>query len=326
MGSAALLADGMAVFTGDHQIRSRPAGPLAKALTDLGATARSTRSNGCAPIVVEGRLNGGVTTIEAVTSQYLTSLLMCTPLADNDSTIRVSLLNEAPYVEITLDWLKRQGITIQHDSLTEFHVPGGQQYKPVNRRIPGDFSSATFFLAAGAIGANDVTCVGLDMTDTQGDKAVIDYLRQMGAKVDVSNNQVRIRPGSLTGCEIDLNATPDALPMMAVLACFAQGTTRLVNVPQARLKETDRIAVMREELEKMGAIINEMPDGLEISQSELHGAHVDGHDDHRVVMSLAIAGTNATGSTVINGYEAVSITYPGFLEALTRIGGRAHTG
>lgn len=322
MGSAALLSEGMVVFTGDHQIRSRPAGPLCQSLCDLGASVRSTRGNGCAPLVVEGRLSGGKTSIKAVTSQYLSSLLMCCPLAENDSTIKVPLLNEAPYVNITLDWLERQGIHVEWDDFTEFHIPGGQSYKPVDRRIPGDFSSATFFLAAGALPGNAIDSVGLDMTDTQGDKAVVDYLMQMGAEIEVKEGRVSVRAAKLVGCELDLNATPDALPMMAALACFAEGTTRLVNVPQARLKETDRISVMKEELEKLGAKIEELEDGLVIHQSQLHGAEVQGHDDHRVVMALAIAATQIREETVIHGYEAVAITFPGFAEALETLGGQ----
>ena len=322
LGSSALMKKGLAVFTGDAQIRLRPAGPLAQSLNDLGADVRSTCGNGCAPFVVEGRLRGGETTIEAVTSQYLTSLLINTPLAERDTRIHVAVLNERPYVELTLDWLRRQGIRLVHEGLEEFHVPGGQTYAPVERRIPGDFSSGTFFLAAGALGNNAVDVLGLDMGDTQGDRAVVDYLRAMGAGVTMRDDGIRVQARELCGCEIDLNATPDALPMMAVLGCFAKGTTRLVNVPQARLKETDRITVMRMELERLGARIEELQDGLVVQESALHGAAVDGHGDHRVVMALAVAGTMLSEPTTIHGYEAVSVTYPGFTEALRRLGGK----
>ncbi len=324
MGSCALLREGKAVLTGDEQIQRRPAGPLAQSLCDLGAKAFSQRGDGCAPFEIAGTLRGGETSIEAVTSQYLSSLLMCTPLAEGDSTIRVPLLNERPYVRITLDWLARQGIRIEHnDDLSEFHIPGGQSYAPVDRRIPGDFSSATFFLCAGALPENDIVCRGLDYADTQGDKAVIEYLRQMGAEVTVEKEEIRVKSADLHGCELDLNATPDALPMMAVLGCFAEGETRLVNVPQARMKETDRIAVMCEELEKLGADIEELKDGLIVRESKLQGASVDGHADHRVVMALAIAATHIDGETTIEGAEAMDITYPGFVEALAGLGGIA---
>jgi 3-phosphoshikimate 1-carboxyvinyltransferase len=270
---------------------------------------------------VGGRLRGGRTSIEAVTSQYLSSLLICTPLGDGDSVIDVPLLNEQPYVHITLDWLARTGIRLERDELKQFRVPGRQQYRPTDVRVAADFSSATFFLAAGALKGNDLLVRGLDMNDPQGDKAVVDYLRQMGASVEIRPEGIHVGPGDLTGCEIDMNATPDALPMMAVVGCFAKGTTRLVNVPQARLKETDRIAVMAAELSKMGAKITELPDGLVIEQSDLRPADVHGHDDHRVVMSLAIAGCLIPGGTRISSAEAMSVTFPTFLECVHGLGG-----
>lgn len=321
VGSAALLEQGMAVFTGDHQIRSRIIGPLAASLNELGASVVSTRGNGKAPLVVGGRLRGGHTSIEAVTSQFVTSLLINAPLATGDSVIDVPLLNERPYVHITLDWLARGGIALERKELDWFRIPGGQRYRPIDVRVPADFSSATFFLAAGALGDNDVLLRGLDLTDAQGDKAVIEYLRRMGARIDIETDGIRVRPGRLVGCEIDMNATPDALPMMAVVACFTEGRTSLVNVPQARLKETDRIAVMREELSKMGGRITERPDGLVIEGSALRAAEVDGHHDHRVVMSLAVAGSMLDGITRISTAEAADVTFPTFVRCMSGLGG-----
>lgn len=324
LGTCSLLRSGEAVLTGDAQIQRRPSGVLAASLNDLGARVRSHRENGCPPFTVAGRIRGGQTSIEATSSQYLTSLLLCTPLADGDSVIRVPLLYEVPYVEITLDWLRKQAIKLEYGpDYTEFHVPGGQMFRAFDRRIPGDFSSATFFLAAGALGDNEVVSRGLDRSDTQGDRAVLDYLQQMGADVADRDGGIAVRGRGLTGCEIDLNATPDALPMMAVLGCFARGETRLVNVPQARQKETDRIAVMCEELTTLGADVEELPDGLVIRESKLRGAHVDGHGDHRVVMSLAIAGMCIPGETVIAGADAAAVTYPAFVAHLQSIGGDA---
>lgn len=324
LGSCALLRAGKATLTGDEQVQRRPSDPLVQSLNDLGARIVSQRVNGCPPFDVAGTLRGGRTSLEATSSQYLSSLLMSTPLAENDSDIDVPLLHERPYVGITLDWLERQGVAVDAaDDWSAFHVPGGQQYQPVNRRIPADFSSATFFLVAGALPGNDVECLGLDYNDTQGDKAVVEYLREMGADVEITLNAIRIRAKELNGCELDLNATPDALPMMAVLACFAQGETRLVNVPQARQKETDRIAVMCQELRKLGADIEELEDGLVIRESRLRGGLVDGHGDHRVVMALAIGASQAEGHTTILGSEAVGITFPTFIDALGDLGGHA---
>ncbi len=321
-GSAALISEGLAVFTGDDQIRRRPIGPLAQSLNDLGASVTSTLGNGCAPLVVGGRLRGGKTSIEAVSSQYLTGLLMACPLAEGDSEIDVPLLNEKPYVHMTLDWLESSGIRVERNELKWFRVPGGQRYRPFSRRVAADFSSATFFLAAGVLGDNDVLVRGLDLNDQQGDKAVIDYLRRMGARIDVQPDGIRVRPGELKGCEIDLNATPDALPMMAVVGCFARGKTLLVNVPQARLKETDRIAVMTAELSRMGAKIRERPDGLEIEPSRLKPAEVYGHHDHRVVMALAVAASAVEGRTVIHTAEAMAVTFPTFVDCMSQLGGR----
>ena len=327
-GTSLYLAAGIAAlagtdveFTGDEQIRRRPVKALLDALSDLGA---STYIEGNSPpFTIKGPLTGGKTSIECPTSQYLSSLLLCTPLADGDSTIEVPLLMEKPYVEITLRWLDRQGIRYENNDFKHFIIPGGQKYKSFNEPIPGDFSSAAFPLCAAAVTGSELTLAGLDMSDSQGDKAVIGYLREMGCSIDApeTGGPITIRgPEKLKAVELDLNDTPDALPAMAVAACFADGESRLYNVPQARLKETDRIAVMQQELSKLGADIEEMPDGLIIRGGRpLTGCSVEGHGDHRVVMSLAVAALGCIGETVISDAEAVDITYPGFFKQLEKI-------
>lgn len=324
LGVCSLILEGQVVLTGDAQIQRRSSAPLMHALNDLGAHVRDLNGTGCAPFEVRGTLRGGETTLEAKTSQYVTSLLMAAPLAANDTHLRVPVLFEAPYVGMTLDWLEKQGIQLTAaDDWSDFRIQGGQKFHAFDRRIPADFSSATFFLAAGALPGNTVECRGLDFTDTQGDKAIVDYLRQMGAEVTMEPEAIRVTAKDLVGCELDINATPDALPMLAALACYARGETRLVNVPQARMKETDRIAVMREELSKMGADIQELPDGLVIRESTLRGVTVHSHDDHRVAMALAIAATQADGATTIEHAEAMNVTYPGFATSLHALGGLA---
>jgi len=222
--------------------------------------------------------------------------------------------------------VRQHGIEIGAVDLKEFRIRGRQRYRPVTRAIPADFSSATFFLGAGALDGNEIVLRGLDMTDTQGDKAVVDFVRQMGAEVTTTEDGVRVKASDLTGCEFDLNATPDALPMLAVLGCFARGTTRLVNVPQARMKETDRIAVMAVELGKMGGRVEELEAGIVVHKSDLHGAEVEGYGDHRVVMSLAVAGCSIPGTTVIRGAEAAAVTYPGFTDDMVGLGARLEIG
>ena len=325
--SMAALGEGWTILTGDAQTRSRPAGPLLAALRGLGAEAFSTRGNGRAPIAVRGRLRGGNAEIECPTSQYLSSLLLSCPLADGDTDLAVPLLNERPYVEMTLAWLHRRGIRYEHDDAMErFRIPGGQRYPAFREAIAADFSSATFFLCAAAVTGGQLTLQGLDMQDTQGDKAVVGMLEQMGCEVATGPDWVRIRGGELVGTELDLNATPDALPALAATACFAKGETRLVNVPQARLKETDRLAVMREALSAMGGDVEELPDGLIVRHSQLRGAPVHGHGDHRVVMALAVAGLAADGETEIDTAESVQVTFPTFVQLMENIGARMRQG
>lgn len=323
LGSAALASpDQVFQFTGDHQIQSRPAGPLLDALNRLGASCRCIKDNGKPPIELRGGLTGGATPLEAPTSQYLSSLLMACPLAPQDTDIEITLLNEAGYVQITLDWLDRQGIQYDNQDFKRFIVPGRQQYRPFDLPVPADFSSATFFLCAGALFGEEIRLQGLDFKDSQPDKAVVEYLQAMGADIACEQDTVTIKGGELSGVDIDMNATPDALPAMAVVGAFARGTTRLLNVPQARNKETDRITCMAQELSKLGARIEELPDGLIIHESKLTPAPVQGHHDHRIVMALSIAGLAFDQPIEINTAEAMNVTFPNFVELMTTLGAR----
>ena len=304
-------------FDGDDQIRSRSASNLLNALKDLGARIEAPES-GCAPYTVTGPLTGGETSIECPTSQYLSALLLTLPLLKNaePSLIKVPLLMEKPYVEMTLRWMEEQEIRLENRNFSEFLVPGGQHYRGFDKAIPSDFSSATFFLCAAAITGSTLTFQGLDMTDSQGDKEVIPMLEKMGCSYRLENDDLVFSGGSLCGTVLDLNNTPDALPALAVTACYASSETRIINVPQARMKETDRIAVMTQELKKMGADIEELPDGMIIRPSRLKGTEVHGHGDHRVVMALAIAALGAEGETTIDTADAVGITFPGFFSLM----------
>ncbi|MDO8303147.1 MAG: 3-phosphoshikimate 1-carboxyvinyltransferase [Sedimentisphaerales bacterium] len=328
-GSAALAPAGKVIsLTGDEQIQTRPIAPLLKSLTDLGAQSRSIKNNGKAPVEIGGKLVGEHTTIECFTSQYLSSLLLCTPLAAKDTTIDVTLLNEPDYVKMTCDWLDKQGIKYTNENMRHFTIKGGQAYKPFDMPIPADFSSATFFMCAAAILNGDVTLTGLDFNDSQPDKAVAEYLAAMGTEVKITGSSVHIKGDQLKGIEIDMNKTPDALPAMAVTAAFADGETRLVNVPQARSKETDRIACMAKELKKMGVDIEELPDGLVIHghgialgrATQIHAASVHGHGDHRIVMALSLAAMAVDGQTTIDTAEAMRVTFPTFVDLMHSLG------
>jgi len=320
MGTAA-LADGWSELTGDEQIRRRTAQPLIDAFGGLGVEVTSVRGNGMAPIRVHGPLRGGSTSVKGISSQYLSSLLLACPLGEGDSDIAITDLNERPYVRMTLSWLDAQGIVYDiDDGMTRAHIPGGQWYRAFERRIPGDFSSATFPLCAAALAGGTVTVEGIEMSDTQGDKRVIDILGEMGASIETADRSVTVTGGPLKAVEVDMNEIPDALPMLAVTACFAEGTTVLRNVAQARIKETDRIAVMAQELSKLGAEVHELPDGLEIRGSGLHGGRIRGHGDHRIVMAMTVAGLAAQGPVTVDTAEAADITFPGFREGMRALG------
>jgi 3-phosphoshikimate 1-carboxyvinyltransferase len=321
MGSAGLVApDQTITFTGDEQIQSRPIGPLMQSLEELGAKCVSIKNNGSAPVAVTGRLRGGKTSISAFSSQYLSSLLLCTPLADKDSVIDVKLLNEPGYVQITLDWLNEQTIKYENDNLRHFKIKGGQKYRPFDKVIPADFSSATFFLCAAALAGDEVSLYGLDFSDRQPDKAVVEYLKAMGADIRIDKKKVTVKAATLKGIDIDMNATPDALPALAVVGAFAEGQTRLLNVPQARAKETDRIKCMAEELKKLGADVSELADGLVINKSRLKAARVNGRSDHRIVMALSLAGMMLDGECTIDTAEAMNVTFPDYVTLMTSIG------
>jgi 3-phosphoshikimate 1-carboxyvinyltransferase len=266
---------------------------------------------------------GGETTVDGVSSQFVSSLLLSCPLVKSTET-RFSVYNihEQPYIEITIWWLKKQNIKFDYSSdFSHFTIPGNQVYTPFEIDVPGDFSSATFSAVGAAICGSEVNITEIDFTDPQGDKGVFEIVRNAGAKINLLTTSAAVfGNSSLKGQVMDLNAMPDALPALSVLACASVGTTSIVNVAQARIKETDRIKVMMEELVKMGADITERPDGLIIKQSRLHGAVVNGHDDHRVVMALALAGMIADGETIIETAEAAEVTYPSFVEDFKALG------
>ena len=320
--SVAALQEEEVIFDGDASLRSRPLQPLLDALNNLGARAYSLENNGCCPISVKGRMRGGKTEVSGVTSQYLSSLLISTPLLEEDTEIRVIDLHEKPYVEMTLTWLDEQQINYEREGWEIFRVRGRQSYHQFDKRVPGDFSSATFPLCAAVITPSHLMLKGLDMNDTQGDKEVITMLKKMGAGIQIKKEGILVDSSELVGCELDLNNTPDALPALAVVGCYAKGETILKNVAQARIKETDRIEVMATELSKMGAEIEEMKDGLIIRQSELKGTRVSGYHDHRVVMALSLAGMMAQGETEIDSAESVDITFPGYVGKMCRLGAR----
>ena len=305
---------------GDEMLRKRPLKPLLDALESLGAETESTE--GFPPASIRGPLDGGECTIECKTSQYLSGLLLGAPLAIGDCHIKCSVLFEKPYVKMTLKWLDDQGIKYRiSDDLEEVWVKGGQSYKPLDTYIEGDFSSASFFFVAAAIHGTEVTVEGLDKNSTQGDKEILNILEKMGCSIKWNGMAVTVKgPEKLKGGVFDLNAIPDTLPALSVAAAFAEGDTILENVEQARIKETDRIKVMRENLNELGVEAEERRDALVVhGKGSVKGGKAKGYGDHRVIMALAILGTRTEEKTEIDDVSAASVTFPTFFDLLENL-------
>ena len=329
---------GPVTFDCGAQMKQRPVESLVMALQRLGLRVKSQHKNGHCPLQMSGELFGGKATVEGKNSQYLSALLISLPCSPNDSVITVNALKERPYVAMTESWLKEQGIVYSHEekrhplsispskegeriSQDIYTIQGRQSYKPFIKTIPGDFSSASYLIAAGALFPGQVTLHGLDMNDPQGDKALVTILQEMGADIEVKGDGLVITGGKpLKGMRIDANAIPDMVPTLAVIGTQAKGTTEIYNVGNARMKETDRLHSMTEGLMKMGGKVLEGNDSLSIQGGKLYGEKVHGWSDHRTVMALSLAGMLASGETWIDTAEAINKTFPDFVKVMKGLG------
>ncbi|MCL5272292.1 MAG: 3-phosphoshikimate 1-carboxyvinyltransferase, partial [Gammaproteobacteria bacterium] len=306
------------IFDCGEQMRLRPIKSLIDALRNLGMEIEYIDQPLQLPVSVRGQLKGGETEVDGLSSQYLSALLIALPCAELDSVITVNNLHERPYVEMTLNWLRKQNIVFEHQKKNGsdiFKIKGKQNYKNFTTTLSGDFSSASCLIAASAMIEGEVEICGLDMEDTQGDKKILSILQEMGADIRMNGNSIVIKGGKpLKGKTIDAIDIPDLVPALAAVATQAIGQTHLKNVKQARFKETDRLHSMTQGLQKMGATIVEHEDGMTIHGSKLHGATVDGFGDHRTVMALCTAALSAEGMTLINDAEAINKTYPNFIQ------------
>lgn len=318
------LIDGYSVLTGDYQIRRRPAQPMLDAIHSMGGIAFSTRGTGTAPIVVKGPIKGGEFSLPGVNSQWLTPFLCACSLAENDTLIHESNLFERPYVDMTIGMLHIAGVEITHHNYEEFFVKGRQTFKPFTYRLPGDWGSAGYpMIATAIIPGSKATFYGLDINDYPGEKMFLPILQDMGCSVEVIDHGkggITVEgTDELHGIDIDCSGIPDAVPILAVLGCIAKGKTVLKNIEACRLKETDRAKSIQEELSKMGGRFEETEDTLTIYNSQLHGATISGHHDHRIVMATTVAALAAQGESIIDHAEYVSVSFPNFLELMTSL-------
>lgn len=317
--------DGYSIFTGDEQIRKRLIQPVLDSLKKLGVFAESTRNNGNPPIIIKGPLKGGKTIINGLVSAYVSGIILGCTLSPFDCEVEVEKVNEIPYINISLDWAKTAGLEIKaSDDRGRFFIKGGQSISPFKRGIPGDFSSAAFLLVGAAITKSEVTLIGLDMNDVQGDKQIVSLLQEMGADItiiDKGKGGIKIKGGiKLTGVKIDCSNIPDSIPILSILGCCAEGETRLINIESSRVKESDRPLLMSRELNKMGADIRLEHNELFIRKSKLHGVFLNSYKDHRIAMANCIAGLVAEGVTIVDNIETSEVSFPGFGKILHQLG------
>jgi len=322
----AMVAVGQGTFTldGTARMRERPIADLLASLKSLGVAAESQRGTGCPPVVVTARgLPGGTARVRGnVSSQFLSGLLMAAPYARESLTIRVEgELVSQPYVAITLAVMRAFGIDVPHDEdMQTFEVPRGI-YKAQNFAIEPDASAASYWFAAAAITGGTITVTGLDSQSLQGDTRFVDVLQKMGCTIKEGPQSLTVTGGKLRGIDIEMNSISDTVQTLAAVALFAEGPTRVRGVAHNRHKETDRIGNLAIELRKLGATADEHDDGLTIKPAPLdkyHGASIATYDDHRMAMSLALAGLRIPG-VVIQNPKCVEKTYPEFFEDLARL-------
>jgi len=315
------IVAGRCRLTVGPSLAKRPVKPLVDALKQLGVDVSCYGD--VAPVVVNGgKLRGGVIEIRGdISSQFVSALLLVAPFAQESVKIRLTTpLESKPYVLMTIECLEKFGIKVKRSkSLGEFEVEP-QEYRPARYEVEGDWSSASYFLALGAV-AGETEVANLNPRSLQGDKMLVDFLCQMGAQVEMKRNSIVVKKSSLKAIRADLTNCIDLLPTVAALAALAEGTSELAGIERARLKESDRVAAVGEGLERMGIKVVEEKTRLRITGGEPSGAVIDSVNDHRIAMAFSILGVVA-GNTVIEGAECVNKTFPEFWDILRGIGGK----
>ncbi|MDD4984437.1 MAG: 3-phosphoshikimate 1-carboxyvinyltransferase [Dehalococcoidales bacterium] len=321
MTAVCSLIPGKSRLVTGSSLARRPVKTLVQALRQLGVDCSCQGE--VAPVTVKGEgLIGGVTELPGdISSQYISALLIASPLAKQEVRIRLTTPVESkPYLMMTLDCMKRFGVNVATSpDLREF-VIAPQRYRPTRYRVEGDWSSASYFLAMGAL-LGTVTVKNLNLESQQGDRIMLDFLSDMGASIELSKSAITVRKSSLNAIQANLSDYTDLLPTLAVIAASACGRSEFSGVARARIKESNRVSALREGLEKMGIAVHEEQDRLTVTGTQPKSAAIDSKNDHRIAMAFSIPGLVA-GGTIINDAECVSKTFPNFWEVVRSIGGK----
>ena len=321
--AALTLGQGEFTLTGEPRMEERPIGDLVDALRQLGADVTYLKNDGFPPLTINATgLNGGDVEIAGdLSSQFLTALLMVAPLTKDSVNIKIKgELVSKPYIDITIALMKQFGVEVINHQYQRFEIKAGQHYvSPGKVLVEGDASSASYFLAAGAIKGGEVKVTGVGRLSIQGDVKFADALAQMGANIEWGDDYIIARKSTLTAIEMDMNHIPDAAMTIATAALFATGTTKLTNIYNWRIKETDRLAAMATELRKVGAIVEEGHDYITITPpAELNTAAIDTYNDHRMAMCFSMMAFADCGIT-INDPDCTSKTFPDYFAQFTQL-------
>ncbi|MGN1124001.1 MAG: 3-phosphoshikimate 1-carboxyvinyltransferase [Eubacterium sp.] len=309
-------------FTGEGSLLNRTLKEYISLLPKHGV---DVKSDGGLPFSISGQLkNGSYEVAGDVSSQYVTGLLLALANLEGDSALVLKTpLQSKPYVDMTVKVMSDFGVKIKETDFG-YLIKGSQGFKRLDYTVEGDWSQAAFFLVAGALGA-DIAVKGLDMSSTQGDKKIIDVLKRFGADIEIGNDFVICRKNECKGIELDATDIPDLVPIIAVLAAFAEGKTVISGAQRLRFKESDRIESVVNNLKLIGAEVEETEDGMIIYGSKgLHSARLKGYNDHRIVMAFSIAALFLDGETVIDDAYSINKSYPSFFDEYNKLGGRAN--
>lgn len=323
LAAALCLGSGDYVLTGEPRMKERPIGHLVDALRQAGAEIEYLENENYPPLKIQGTgLKGGTVSIDgSISSQFLTAFLMSAPLAKDDVTIEITgELVSKPYIDITLHIMQQFGVQVINNDYQQFVIPAGQQYvSPGDFLVEGDASSASYFLAAAAIKGGEIKVTGIGKRSIQGDVKFAEALEKMGAEIEWGDDFVIARRGELHAIDMDFNHIPDAAMTIATAALFAKGTTKIRNVYNWRVKETDRLSAMATELRKVGAVVEEGEDYITITPTQqLKHAAIDTYDDHRMAMCFSLVALSDTPVT-INDPGCTSKTFPDYFDKLSAL-------
>lgn len=308
-------------FVGRGKLPERPIGDYLRLLPEHNV---KCESEGGLPLRISGKLTSGRFEIAGdVSSQYITGLLLALPILDGDSEIVLTTpLQSKPYVDMTIKVMSDFGVKVE-ETENGYKIKGNQKYTPFDYTVEADWSQAAFFLVGGAL-FGDVSLTGLDLNSIQGDKKILDILKEFGADLTINNDVIIVKKSQLKGIDIDATDIPDMVPSLAVCASYAKGKTVISGAARLRLKESDRIESVVYNLKQLGADIVATDDGMIINGSKLTGGELKGYNDHRIVMSMSVAALGTDGEVTIDDAESINKSYPTFFDDYNKLGGKAN--